>query len=157
MDVDTFIFLLCVIFAAVGLFLVIRHLVKQAAAYYGPPTADLARAIQIVWVQVYKQALSTIPALQWITGSALNCGKGNGWFSSSNGVCVAGETYVDQRLCQIAWNSTYKLSTCSLAHELCHYYMFVIGLPPDPNHTGPYFANGGIKDQAVQALTAAGL
>jgi hypothetical protein len=123
----------------------------------GPPAPDVAKAMQIVWGQVYKQAAAA-PTVQWIVGSALNCANGMGWHApgSLEGECVAGLSWPDTKLSQVAWPPNIKISVSAFAHELCHQYLAIIG-QPDPNHTGPAFASGGIKDQANAALVAAGL
>ncbi len=57
----------------------------------------------------------------------------------------------------MAWpKGVTKISDTSFPHEMCHHYLDLIG-QPDPNHTGPAFAPGGIKDQAYAALKAVNL
>jgi len=142
-----------VIFGSIGLTVYLQER-KAAADVAGPPAGDVVRAIHIVWYQVY--GMQTYPpAIRWITGKALNCANGTG-FKDSAGVCVAGESWFDQKRSDIAWVKGEKLSDTALAHELCHHYLDSKGTP-DPDHTGPAFAAGGIKDQANDALRVLGL
>jgi len=137
--------------------LVIYLAKKGSVSPPGPPATDAIKATQIVWVQTYKQG-GPPPTVQWIVGSALNCANGKGWQApgSLEGECVAGLSWFDTKLSQVAWPPDIKISASAFAHELCHQYLDIIG-QPDPNHTGPAFAPGGVKDQANAALVAAGL
>lgn len=150
---DTFIFLFVVMMVAVGIVLLVRHLLSKPTPA-GPPAADLAKAMKIVWNETYGRT-DTPPEVTWIESQFLNCGSGNGW--EYLGTCVAGLSWTDSGISQCAWpKPAILISVSSFAHELCHHYLARIG-QPDPNHTGPGFAPGGIKDQANMALKAAGL
>jgi hypothetical protein len=157
-DVDTFIFLLCALFLIVGIVLIVRHFLKKPHPA-GPPVADEEKAFQIVWFETFKRS-DPPPVVAWIESTFLTCGNGQGWdYVAPDGTktCVAGLSYLDTKTSQVAWpKPVIPISTSAFAHELCHHYLDRIG-QPDANHTGPGFAAGGIKDQAVAALKAAGL
>jgi hypothetical protein len=149
------------VFALIGLALaggvggVVWYLKSKNGAVSGPPAADLAKAIKIIWNDTYKRT-DAPPVVTWIGGAGLNCKPGLAW-KDDFGRCVAGLSEVEAKTSQVAWSTLYKLSTCALAHEFCHHYLYRTGQDPDPNHTGPAFAFGGVKDQANAALEAAGL
>lgn len=150
---DTFIFLFVVLMAVVGIILLIRHFLKQPVPA-GPPAADVKKAMRIVWNETYKRT-DEPPEVTWIESQFLNCGSGNGW--EYLGTCVAGLSWTDSKISQCAWpKPAIKISKTSFAHEVGHHYLARIG-QPDPNHIGPFYAAGGLKDQANAALDVEGL
>lgn len=155
---DTFIFLLCALFLIVGIVLIVRHFLSKPTPA-GPPAKDVEKAFQIVWFDTFKRS-DPPPAVTWIESTFLTCGNGQGWaYIAPDGThtCVAGLSYLDTKTSQVAWpKPVIKISASAFAHELTHHYLDRIG-QPDQDHTGPGFAQGGIKDQAVAALEIDGL
>ena len=121
-----------------------------------PDEALVKRALTIIWVKTYGQKLETLPSIIWVTGKALDCANGTGW-KDSLGRCVAGLTWVENALCKVGWVEGELLSDTALAHELGHYYLYLIGQPTDGDHTGPFYAFGGLKDLANGNLRVVGL
>lgn len=143
-----------VLFGGIG---VIVYLLKKRSATnaVGPASADVARAVDIVWRQIYGMTTKYPPVIRWVTGKALNCANGTG-FKNGFGQCVAGESWFEYGRSDVAWVKGELLSDTALAHELCHHYLHYLG-QPDPDHEGPAFAPGGILEKANDALRAEGL
>ncbi len=148
-----FIILFAVALAGVNIYLYRRG--KQAAGPE-PDAALVKRALGIIWVKMYGHTLDTLPSIIWVTGKDLDCANGTGW-RDSQGRCVAGLTWVESALCKVGWVEGELLSDTALAHELGHYHLYLTGQPTDGDHTGPFYAFGGLKDLANGALRAVGL
>ncbi len=118
-------------------------------------TANLARALEIVWVETYGMELHLAPYVRWVEASDLNCYGNRGWTSALG--CVAGLSWVEINTCAVAWpRGTNRFSDTSFAHELVHALRWHVGTP-DANHIGGDFQPGGLVELANNALRAAGL
>jgi len=126
-----------------------------------PPMPDQSSAVTLVWSEQYGMTVPP-PPIEWVTGGGLNCGMNDaGWmsFDFTPPLCVAGESTWDPFNAEVAWPAGSVFSTTALAHELCHLRDGVLtnGQDLDSNHTGECFVEGGLVQQANEALAAAGL
>lgn len=157
MNVAIFVATAVVLFGAI--FGVVSYLSRRskvkAQVSEGPDRVNVLMALNIIWEQTFKMDRKLLPRIDWVTGKRLNCHNGTGWFDA-NGQCVAGASWQDQYASAVAWVPGELLSDTALAHELTHVLTWHKG-GLDPDHEGPLFSPGGLKDQAVEALRAAGL
>jgi hypothetical protein len=120
-----------------------------------------AAAMTFVWNEQYGMTVAP-PAIEWVTGQALNCGANNaGWVSHaySPPLCVAGLSNWEPFDALVAWPPGAEFSTTAFAHELCHLRDGVLtnGQDLDSNHTGECFVSGGLVEKADAALAEVGL
>lgn len=138
---------------AVGILSVIYHQ-RSKSPPPGPSIVDEALAMESVWYGTYGRT-DPPPTIQWVTGTGLNCHNGTGW-KNVVGDCVAGETWFELKMSKVAWVPGEPIHETGFAHELGHHVVDRDG-HPDPDHTGPMFALGGLKDQANTRLESLGL
>jgi hypothetical protein len=121
-----------------------------------PTIAGQAQAEQIVWRDLYQMADYTIPSVDWREGK-LDCGGGLGWKEPAVGYCVLGTFWRSGWYAEVAFPPDTPISDTAFAHEMAHAKSWSLTGSGDDDHSGPAFQPGGLVDQAVAKLKAAGL
>jgi hypothetical protein len=137
-----------------------------------PEKPHQAEALAIVWA-IYGSPLPP-PAIDWQEGDELNCypdetGQPWGWMSRNansprEAECLAGLTWIDERVSQVARRPGALLSGTAIVHEPLHLALHDLTGDADAWHEGPawgrYYNDGyrrGLDDDAQDAIEAAGL
>ena len=81
-------------------------------------------AVRVIWVDAYRRGEEP-PAINWVTGEALNCtqpesGRPGFYALTIDGYrCLGGVTYVPTEVA-VAWSAESTFCTSTLAHEFKH-------------------------------------
>lgn len=97
-------------------------------------------AIEIIWRLTYHEEANP-PIIYWITGAALECSNGDGYWDPNDPTsCIGGQLLGDRWAATIAWPRDNKLfSDTAIAHELCHAHWWLKTGNVDGLHGGPCF------------------
>jgi hypothetical protein len=125
----------------------------------GPPVVDTAakpdqaRAVELVWQQVYRMEHLAAPSIGWVSADQLDCNGEKGW--SEDRLCIYGVSWGTAETghyAMVAWPKDARFSSTAFAHELLHR-----ALGGDPEHTHVTWKAGGRLDTANQLLRDNGL
>jgi hypothetical protein len=117
------------------------------------PKPDQARALELVWGQVYRMEHLEAPSIGWVSADQLDCNGDTGW--SEGGLCVYGVSWGTAETghqAMVAWPKGARFSSTAFAHEMLHR-----ALGGDPEHTHKTWGPGGRLEVANQLLRDSGL
>jgi hypothetical protein len=111
------------------------------------PPADQAVDLVLAELEV---PVGTRPLVVYHAG---DCANGTGW-RYHGGPCVRGVFEPPATIRLSTWPGAAVPQT-SLAHEVCHWWLFVTAGDADAGHASPAFEPGGMVDRLRNALWAA--